>query len=337
MAKRKVIAGSEEEEAAEAAPSGSAADRRRERKRDRAAREAGNRKAGRRGWSRTALAIGVPVAALIVIIVILLVNPFSPPCLQLQNIPSSSGTYPEFPAHNSTTDLSTSWCPPDVSSVLAVFPQLRIDIQGTQVPLPTSIGSNSSYTYSGTTYTCALPIRTEPTATGGLTPETIYIISPWNYIYTLGQFFNVWAESYKSADINASYAAQPIVYSSGDLLGFSTDSSHAITLFVDNQVSYAGPNLNLDTLSGSSGVYPGCFATLYGTSHTILLADTPPAKSGAGRGLTTPVLATAAGPSAAPWMYDSPGPHLVTYLAELQITGPVGVKSLGWLLLRPSP
>ncbi|HEV2316167.1 MAG TPA: hypothetical protein VGV89_01140 [Thermoplasmata archaeon] len=336
MAKRRFKSSPDEE--TDEGPATSSEDRRRERKRQRTAREAGNVRAGSRSnLLRRGLIFGVPIAVIIGIIVLLLVNPFQGPCLQLQAIPSQSGL-PAFPSHNASTDLTTSWCPPSVTSVMQVFPYLRIRIGGTDVGIPTSIGRNANYTYQGQPYTCTLPMSTNTGAydeANGLQPGSILITSAWPYVYTLGDFFEVWGQSYSTVDVNASYTAQPITYTSSDLLGFTPDATHSIQLFVDNQVSTAGPDLNLDTYSNNGQVYPSCMGRIYGTGHTVYLtyasslsAQVTPLRGASG--LATSV----SGGALAELAWDSPAPHLITLVYEFTSFGHLREQSLNWLLLR---
>jgi hypothetical protein len=324
----------EERDGEDTAPGGSAEERRRERKRLRAAREAGNVRAAPKGnLLRRALVFGIPAAVVVVIVVVLLVNPFQPPCLQLQTIPSASGV-PAFPSHNQSTDLTTSWCPPGVTPVLQAYPLLKVRIQSNDVGLPTAIGRNQNYTYQGAPYTCTLPVSTATVAQGGLAPNTIYLISPWPYIYTLGDFFQVWGQSYSTVNVNASFPSQPIRYTSNDLLGFTADSTHSITLWIDNSPSSAGPNLNLDTLTSVGTVYPSCLGKIYGTNHAILLSYSSNTASPAAQRLSAPGLVTGLAPDspASPW--DGSASHFHTLTTELIGLGFLHLKSLDWLLLR---
>jgi hypothetical protein len=332
VAKRRNLPGSESEDA-EAASAASAEDRRKERKRLRAAREAGNVRAkDRPSWLRRGLIIGVPTAIIIVIIVILLVNPFQPPCLQLQPIPAQSGI-PAFPPHN-TTNFGDTWCP-GASSVFQTYPTLTIMIESTTVGLPSSIGRETNYTSNGAPYDCDLPIQTNTVAQGGLTSNTIYLVSPWAYVYTLGDFFQVWAQSYSNVDVNSSYSSQPITYTTTDLLGFTSDSTHSVTLWVDNQISNQGPSLDLDTLSNAGNVYPSCLGTIYGTGHTILLRYASSGASAAFGSLPPPTLTTSGSPVDLPLLlYDSPSPHVQSTLLLLGMVAYLHEKSLDWLALK---
>ncbi len=336
MAKRRNRPSSDEEEAAPA----SAADRRRERKRQRAAREAGNTRAGggSSSWLRRGVLVGIPSAIVVVIVVLLLFNPFQPPCIQFTPVPASSGGYPQFPSHAANTSLGTSWCPPSVTNVYESYPTLRIVIGSTSVALPTGIGWNSSYRDSGAPYRCVLPISTQPASQGGV-PGTIFIVSPWAYTYTLGDFFHVWSQSYSTVAVNSSFANQPINYTSTSLLGFTADASHSVTLWVDNAVSSAGPNLDISTLSGpappGANVYPSCLTSIYGASHSILLTYTAVRVAVGALEHPAPTLATAAPPAdlAQPLGGGAGAPLAGTAIANGRLTYFLE-KGLGWLALR---
>jgi hypothetical protein len=332
VSKRRNLPGSDDEDQADGTPN-SAEERRKERKRIRAAREAGNVRAkDRPSWLRRGLLFGVPAAVIIAIIVILLVNPFQPPCLQLQTIPTQSGI-PAFPPHN-TTNFGDTWCPQD-SSVFQSYPTLTIQVTTTTVGLPTSIGREDNYTSGGTPYDCDLPIQTNTVAEGGLTSNTIYLVSPWPYVYTLGDFFQVWAQSYSNVDVNSSYSSQPITYTSTDLLGFTSDSTHSVTLWVDNQVSSTGPNLNLDTLTNAGNTYPTCLASIYGSGHTILLRYASTGAAVSFGGLRSPTLTSSGSPvDLALGLYDSPAPHVQSTLEQYGMWEYLHQKSLDWLALK---
>lgn len=335
MSKRRFQTDAAEDGSEDGSPPVSAADRRRQRKRDRLAREAGNvrsKSKGLGGWRR-ALVIGVPVAVIVVVVVILLVNPFQPPCLQLQSIPASSYP-PDFPGHNASTDLTRSWCPPGVNPVMQVYPQLTIRIGSTTVGLPTAIGKNTNYSYQGQPYTCTLPVATHTVAEGGLPANTIYIISPWPYEYNLSTFFQVWSFSYSTVDVNASFSSQPITYTSTDLLGFSADATHTVQLWVDNHLSSAGPGLDLDTVTRAGNVYPSCLGTIYGTGHSILLTYSTVQSAAAGRAPTGAGLATGMAAHGPEPLYGSPLSDYGALQFELDAQGHLGAKSLLWLVLR---
>jgi hypothetical protein len=331
VSKRRNPPGSEPTDAEERPASSE--ERRRERKRLRSAREAGNvRGKERPSWLRRGLLIGVPTAIIVAIIIVLLVNPFQPPCIQFQPIPASSGV-PAFPPHN-TTDFSRTWCP-SAPSVFSAYPELTIRIGTTTVGLPTSIGRESNYTSGGQPYACDLPIQTNTVAQGGASPNTIYLLSPWPYIYNLSAFFSVWAQSYSNVNVNSSYSSQPITYTPTDLLGFTNDANHAVSLWVDNQVSTAGPTLNLDTLSNNGNVYPSCLGSIYGTSHTILLLYGTTGTKAIARGMTSPALTTAGAPvDLSLQAYGTPAPLVQATLRALGMVSYLHLKSVDWLALR---
>ncbi|MHB8352618.1 MAG: hypothetical protein ACYDFT_08045 [Thermoplasmata archaeon] len=333
MAKRRFRT-EENPEGEATSPAASAEDRRRERKRLRAQRDAGHlRGKDRMSLGRRALLFGLPVAVILVIVAVLLLNSSPPPCLQLQPIPAQSGI-PAFPPAN-TTNFGTTWCP-SATSVLQTYPVLTIRINGNVVGLPSTIGRRTNYTSGGTPYTCDLPLSTNTPSAGGLTPNTIYIISPWAYIYTLGDFFQVWAQSASTANVNSSFPSQPITYTSTDLLGFTATAADSVQLWVDNGPSSAGPNLNLDTLTNSNSAYPACLVSVYGSSHSILLTYGPTTvRTALGSGLSSPQLQTGGGvPDEALLLYSSPAPHLGSIETELALLSYVNVHSMGWLALR---
>jgi hypothetical protein len=305
-------------------------DRREQRRRERKKKKAGNEKSS---WASTpgrrALLIGAPVAVIVAVVVLLIVNPFGAPCLNLTPIPTTSGP-PAFPPHN-TTDFSTTWCPSD-SPILDVQVFLKISIGATAVTLPPSIGRNTSYVSGGSSYACDLPIETQPPV-AGYPSNVIYLDSPWPYIYTLGDFFTVWAESYSHASVNATYPAQTIGYSSSEILGFTADSTHAVDLFIDGQLSSQGPNLELDTLPYLGGAYPSCIGSLDGSGHTVLISY----QSLTGSSLTAPVtLGTALHPSGAGALpLTAAGPQYAGSLARSSTQQRFSAASLGWLIGRP--
>ena len=323
-------------------------ERRAQRRRDRAARKKGKTaKAGTSSpWRRAAL-LGIPAVVIVaVILVLVLGNLFQTPCLTLQPIPEGSGV-PAFPPHT-TTDFSTTWCPSGVNLVEESFPYLQININGHGVGIPPtqqasasnpdypSIGRNTSYPGN---YACNLPIATHPPLPSQGYPDgTIYVASPWPYEYNLSTFFDVWAGSFSSVDVNASYSAQPIVYQPNDLLGFSADATHKITLFVDGQVSTAGPSLELNTLDYGPNPYPVCLGEKYGTGHVIVLSYSTitPAVRGAG----PHPIAGETGAGVDPQLYLSSlgGPLQKVGDAPGRATDltHASLAALGWLVLRPA-
>ncbi|MCI4336744.1 MAG: hypothetical protein L3K17_06070 [Thermoplasmata archaeon] len=322
-------------------------ERRAQRRKDRALGQKGKKpKSGpTSAWRRAAL-LGIPAVVIVAVVVVLVFgNLFSTPCITLQPIPPSSGV-PGFPPHT-TSDFSQTWCPSGVSLVMEVFPYIQININGHSVGIPPtqaassatpdypSIGRNTSYPGN---YACNLPVATHPPlASQGYPDGIIYLASPWPYIYTLSTFFQVWAGSFSSVNVNASYAAQPIVYQTNDLLGFTSDATHKITLFVDGQVSSAGPSLALDTLDYGPNPYPACMSQKYGTGHIIVLSYSLITPAVRGSGLHPATLSTA------------PGVDPMVYLTSLggvleKVGNAAGQETdrahamfagLSWLVLRP--
>ena len=302
----------------------------RERAADRRARRkaagdspAAKQRRGSGSLGRRVAIVAIPIAAIAVVVVLVAWgtgNLFSPPCLQLTQNPSGQ---PGFPPRN-TTDFSRTWCP-NAPLVMHVHILLKITIGTTAVSLPGSIGRNTNFT----NYECDLPLHTHPDGSG-----LIHLESPWPYWYTLGDFFGVWKQSYASAYVNQSYSSQPIVYTPNDLLGFTVDPAHTITLFVDNQPSNAGPNLTLDNLDYAANPYPSCLAQEYGTGHVVSLSYTARA---AAAGLLPPppsLQSLSLDASHQAGLYDSPGPASMPLTARAQAAAELCVTGLGWFVLR---
>lgn len=329
MAKRRVSADRDE---VKAETPRTPDERRKQRKKDRAARKSG-RTSTTSPWRRAAY-IGVPAAVVVAVavIIITLSNANSIPCLQLTPVPVGSSGTPAFPPHN-TTNFANTWCPGGVTTAMATFPLLRISIEGTNVPLPPSIGRNSSYPAGGK---CELPVLTRPFATG-YPAGTIYVESPWAFEYNLSTFFSVWSQSYANVFVNSSHPSQHIVYDSNNLLSFVSDASHGVHLFVDGSPSNAGPSLGISTLDYGPNPYPVCLGEKYGTGHTILLTYSGASAGAAGGGLRAPTLASGpADPGANLLLYDSPMPHLGFGVGERAAIAKLTTGSLSWLVGRPA-
>lgn len=303
-------------------------ERRERRKKERASGgEAKRRERGRMSPARRAVIVAVPSGVIVAVVVILLFfNPFLPPCITFAPIPSQSGP-PTFPLHN-TTDFSTSWCPQGgVATVFQMYPLLKVYVNGASVTLPNGIGHNSSYPAG---VACNLPIRTNASdAAAGYPAGTIRISSAWAYEYSLGDFFNVWRQSFSSAFINSTYPSQQIVYTSTDLLGFTADASHSVTLSIDGSPSTAGPNLTLNYLDFGPNPYPSCIASRFGSGHTITLSyHTHAAGAAVAQSPARSVGSSPSGGPAAsiPGSFGSPTLTQVDSLSH---------GSLRWLAMRP--
>jgi len=161
------------------------------------------------------------------------------------------------------------------SLFMHIHPWLRIVINGQNITLPADIGISSS---------CTEPVHTHD-ASG-----IIHIESETNTNFTLGDFFNIWAATFAYAVINNEKA--PIVFNSTDILGFRTNQTHSLVLFVDGKESSAYGSLVLNELdycdaSNSLSQASPCYATAqgspyyggqsgytFGTGHTILIEYT---------------------------------------------------------------
>ena len=213
-------------------------------------------------------------------------------------------------------------------------PVLTINVNGTVVTLPSAIGRNTSFPNS---YNCELPILTEP-ASDGFPTNTINILSDWAYTYNLSTFFDVWSESYANVYVSASSPSQPIIYQSNDILGFTSNGTDQVRLWVDGQLSTKGPLLDISTLDGTIAPYPSCLANLYGTGHTISITYSKTASPSWGTVSPGAVGATGlAEPYARALMFDGPLPHFGFLTPMIQEISKVAHSSLLWLTLRGSP
>lgn len=299
---------------------------------------------GRPNRRRRALLLSIPVVIIVAILSVLLFTQFfQAPCIQFQPIPQSSGQ-PTFPLHN-TTDFSGTWCPPGVGLVVHMHPYIKIDIEGQTVNIPPtqlatpqnpdfpSIGRNASYPNN---YACDLPIHTHaPDPALGYPDGVVHIESPWPYVYNLSSFFYVWQQSFTGVFVNSTHPNQPIVYQPNELLGFTSDATHKVELFVDGAASTAGPSLELNTLDYVANPYPTCLAELYGTGHVILLeyASISPAVRGSG---LHPATLESAPPTAMPYLVSLGGPLQKVGDIAAETTDMVHAQfaSLHWLSLR---
>ncbi len=181
------------------------------------------------------------------------------------------------------------------SLYLHIHPWLRIVIDGHNVTIPGAIGIKNAVpagqgsfgeTYGGGSNSCFEPVHTHDFS------GIIHIESPTNTNYTIGNFFNIWAESYAYALVNGTIQ-RPIVFNSTDILGYTTNSTYHLILLVDGQQSTAYGSLVLNTLdycsaadtassnpcSSTAGGNPswngGTSPYPYGTGHTIVIEYGP--------------------------------------------------------------
>ena len=197
-------------------------------------------------------------------------SPFSAPCLSLSAPPSGVGP-PSFPP-SGTTDFSSSWCLRG-SQVMHLHPALTIVISGTTVFMRAGIGENSSYPGGGS---CTLPLHTHPSADFAGQPNgTIHVESSWAYSYTLGDFFAVWAATFPTVFVNASFPTQPVAFNTTSILGFQSSTTDHIRLFVDGKLSDAGAALDITKLDFAPHPSPLCFEKEYGSGHVIEITYGP--------------------------------------------------------------
>ncbi len=304
-------------------------ERRDQRRRDRIRKKAGHEPSARGGkWRRAAL-IGVPIAVIAVVGAVLIVSNLPTPCITLQAVPSSAGN-PAFAAHTSDPQSGNTWCP-DASEVYGTAPVLKIDISGSIVQLPALIGENNSYPGGAS---CDLPIVTEP-ASDGFPTNSINIQSDWNYQYNLTTFFTIWSESFKAVAVSSSATAQPIVYQSDDILGYTANATEGVYLFVDNQLSSQGPLLDISTLDGTITTYPSCLGQIYGMGHTIMISytnSTSKAYVPIGDGVADATIP--ANPEASAELFNGPLPHFGFSTPFVQAFQKMVHASLAWLDLR---
>lgn len=300
-------------------------ERRERRRRERAQEKSGKRRRGLGTPLQRGLALAAVAAVIVVVVILLATNFFHLPsaCLTLSEAPTS----PYYPP-STTTDFSGTWCPPaDVSTAYVVQPMLKIVINGTSVNLPDGIGVNKSYANGAV---CDLPITT-PTTSGELPTDVFTISSAWQYSYNLSWFFQDWQATFPTVTVGSS-PNQPVTYTATDLLGFTVNARHAIHLFVDNQLSSAGPSLDLSTLPYESQTFPSCIASQYGTGHTVLLTyttigATSVAPTGpAAPSETAPPSVGGAAPSALvgttlPFLYGNAAAGIVGALAFVEMRG----------------
>ena len=154
------------------------------------------------------------------------------------------------------------------SVAVHIHPYVRIEIGGSNVTIPADIGITS----------CLEPLHTHD-ASGIIHLES----SDANTQYTLGDFFQIWKDTYGTISIDG--ASHPIVFNSTDILGFRADSTHKVVLLVDGKPSTDYGSLVLNSLDYCSAATTGppCSPTAvgdpfygsqaypYGTGHTIVI------------------------------------------------------------------
>ncbi len=158
-----------------------------------------------------------------------------------------------------------------------VHPYLRILIDGQNVVIPGEVGF-----FNGGT--CLEPIHTHD-ASGILHVELN--AADKNQNFTLGDFFRIWSATPGMNTVSFNGTTHPVSFSSTNILGYMTDSTHRVVVRVDNQ-TVANPSLipleQLDYCSAANTSVPPCAPTAggnplwkgtsnypYGTGHTIVI------------------------------------------------------------------
>ena len=164
-----------------------------------------------------------------------------------------------------------------------IHPWLRIWIDGanpSNITIPAAIGIRNPVFQGGFAgggpSSCFEPLHTHDSS------GIIHVESPDSVTqYTLGDFFQIWNETYSTISING--ISQPIVLTSNDILGYKPDQTHTLSLIVDGSSSSAYQNLVLNNYDycNSQTNGPPCSPTAvinpyppsypYGTLHTILV------------------------------------------------------------------
>jgi hypothetical protein len=141
-----------------------------------------------------------------------------------------------------------------------IHPYLQIWVDGKNVTMPADIG----ITQSGG---CLEPVHTHDSS-GILHVELSQDESNKNW--TLGDFFAIWKytcnlQPAQCPTVNGT--ARPVVFDPTNILGFTADSTHKVTLLVNGVPSSAGSSLNLeqnDYCSAALSIGPPCLPTAGG-------------------------------------------------------------------------
>lgn len=272
MAKRRLARPAPEEEEGPEGAEESPKERRERRERERRAREKrGSKAAGLFArwprWKTLGAILGVVVAIVAAIAIVVIYLPT--PCLTLAPPPASSGVPDES---------APSWCVNStVSLVERMVVHLTITVAGKPVTIPGGIGEISAtkaaaqWQYAAG---CTFPVFTDNGTGpgGGDSGGYIEIASPWAFTYTLGDFFNLWKESYSTVSVNG--ASQPVSYTGTQLFNYSSSGNQIVRLWVDGQLTSLGTGLVLNYLVSNYNVandLPQCIPQKYGSDHSIVL------------------------------------------------------------------
>lgn len=151
-------------------------------------------------------------------------------------------------------------CIAEQNYYIHIHPYLQIWVDGKNVSMPANIG----ITLSGG---CLEPIHTHDTS-GILHIELSQAEANRNW--TLGDFFTIWKytcslQPAQCPIVNGT--SRPVVFDQTNLLGFTADSSHKVTMLVNGVQSSAGGSLNLeqyDYCSAAIQSAPPCSPTAGG-------------------------------------------------------------------------
>ncbi|HEY6283316.1 MAG TPA: hypothetical protein VIW22_05260 [Nitrososphaerales archaeon] len=120
-----------------------------------------------------------------------------------------------------------------------IHPYLQIWVDGKNVSIPGNIGITESVS-------CLEPIHTHDSS-GILHVELSQAEANRNW--TLGNFFSIWKytcnlQPAQCPTVNGT--SRPVVFDQSNILGFTADSTHHVTLLVNGVPSAAGASLNLE-------------------------------------------------------------------------------------------
>ncbi len=154
-------------------------------------------------------------------------------------------------------------CIAEQNYYIHIHPYLQIWVDGKNVTIPANIGIHRS---GG----CLEPIHTHDTS-GILHIELSQAESSKNW--TLDDFFTIWKytcglQPAQCPTVNGT--ARPVVFDQTNILGFTADSTHKVTLLVNGVQSSAGGSLNLVE-------YAYCYAAISASPPCSPTAGGPPA------------------------------------------------------------
>ncbi len=163
-------------------------------------------------------------------------------------------------------------------SWIHIHPYLTIDIEGRNVTIPQGVGAVEGGS-------CLEPVHTHDSS--GILHIELTQSDAQGHNYTLGDFFSIWNYTVKSgagAAPTLDGATLPVAFSSTDIFGYTTNSTHRVVLLVDGQPSTQWGSLNLEQLDycSASNTAPPCGNTgdplwkggtsdPYGVGHTIVI------------------------------------------------------------------